>query len=59
MKEYKVIKVKRSTFKSDLDKKLQDVLNEHARRGWEFEQMTSDIYGGVTYVVMSRKSVKY
>ncbi len=59
MKEYKVLKIKKSIFKSDLDKKIQEALDRHARMGWELDEMTLEMYGGAIYLVLSRKSAKF
>ena len=59
MKEYKVLKIKKSIFKSDLDKKIQQALDRHARMGWELDEMSLDLYGGTAYLVLSRKTAKF
>ncbi|NPA42974.1 MAG: DUF4177 domain-containing protein [Chlorobi bacterium] len=59
MKEYKVLKIKKSFFKSDLDRKIQEALDRHARMGWELAEMSLHALSDTVYLVLSRKSVKH
>jgi len=60
-KEYKVLKIRKTIFRSDLDKKIQEALNEHAKMGWELEGMMMEdpFFWPVAYLVLARKTAKH
>jgi len=50
MKEYKIIK--RGFWKKDAD--LEEIINQHARGGWEIASAIGDTNGSFTKVILER-----
>lgn len=50
MKEYKIIK--RGFWKKDAD--LEEIINQHAKGGWEVKSVIGDQSGSITKLVLER-----